>query len=381
MKRPLVERYEALVRDRGLHPDASQREGVKKLQGLVDALGKGRAPAAPLPRVLSAFFWQEVRPRGLYLWGNVGRGKTMLMNLFFDMAPVEKKRRAHFHAFMADVHDRLHRARRANAGGLADPVTQVAQGIAAETRLLCFDEFAVTDIADATILARLFSTLLAEGVVVVATSNVEPSRLYEGGRNRDLFLPFIALLQQHMDVLRLAGPVDYRAQQNCTGEVFFTPADERAHAALDALFFALAGVKHGAPATIEVKRRAVFIPQTAGRVARFRFFDVCGRPLAAGDYLALAQRFDAVIVDDAPILAPEQRNEARRFITLVDVLYEARTLLALSAAAEPERLYDAPHGAEAREFKRAVSRLAEMRGRPYLESCAAAKALAPLLAE
>ncbi|PPD44159.1 MAG: cell division protein ZapE [Methylocystis sp.] len=381
MNGPLIERYEALVRERGLHPDDSQREAVKKLQALLDALKKGRAPAAPLPRVLSAFFWQEERPRGLYLWGGVGRGKTMLMNLFFDMAPVEKKRRAHFHAFMADVHDRLHRARKAASAGVADPVTQAARQIAAETRLLCFDEFAVTDIADASILARLFATLFTEGVVVVATSNVEPSRLYEGGRNRDLFLPFIALLQQHMDVMHLAGPVDYRARQDCIGEVFFTPADENAHAALDALFFALTGVRSGAPATIEVKRRTVFIPQTSGRVARFRFADVCGRPLAAGDYLALARRFDAIIVDDAPILAPEQRNEARRFIMLVDVLYEARALLALSAAAEPEHLYHAPHGAEAREFQRAVSRLTEMRARSYLESCAVADALAPLLTD
>ncbi|WP_442753379.1 cell division protein ZapE [Methylocystis sp. JAN1] len=369
MKRPLLERYDTLVVERDLRPDAYQREAVKKLQALVDLLAKGQAPAAPLPKVLRAFFWQEQRPRGLYLWGPVGRGKTMLMNLFFDMAPVEKKRRAHFHGFMADVHDRLHRLRREAVGGLVDPVTRVAQEIASETRLLCFDEFSVTDIADAMILARLFATLFAENVLVVATSNVEPSKLYDGGRNRDLFLPFIALLQERMDVMRLAAPMDYRAQQDCAGGVFFAPADAPARAAMDALFLSLTGGAHGAPVTIDVKQRAIFIPQAAGRVARMGFAEICGQPHSAADYLAIAERFDAVMLEDVPVLAPEQRNEARRLIMLVDVLYEAHALLALSAAAEPEYIYDAPHGAEAREYRRTVSRLAEMRSRAYLEAC------------
>lgn len=373
----LIDRYNSLVSDGALQSDASQSEAVQKLQALVDALGGKRATGAGLTRTLTSIFrrGETAALRGLYLWGGVGRGKTTLMNLFFEAAPVERKRRTHFHPFMADVHERLHRFRQ-NAGACGDdPVSCVAQEIAHETRLLCFDEFAVHDIADATILARLFSTLFASGVIVVATSNVEPSRLYEGGRNRDLFLPFIALLQKRMEVLRLDAPVDYRARKNCVGEVYFTPADAQANAALDALFLSLTGVTHGAPATIEVKRRAIFIPQAAGRVARLSFAEICGRPLAAGDYLALSQRFDTMIIDDVPIIAPEQRNEARRFIMLIDVLYDARALLAVSAAAEPHDLYHGQHGPEAREFQRAASRLTEMRARDYLEKCAARLAL------
>ncbi len=364
----LVQQYEALVAEGELERDTSQRAAIEKLQALADALDGRRATRVGFMRALSAPFRKQERPtRGLYLWGPVGRGKTLLMNLFFGALAVKKKRRAHFHTFMADVHERLHRLRQ-NAGVCdTDPVSCVAREIARETRVLCFDEFAVHDIADATILARLFSALLADGVVVVATSNVEPSRLYEGGRNRDLFLPFIALLEEKMEVVRLAAPNDYRQQQNGFGEVYLTPADARAKAAIDALFLLLADGAQAGPTTIDVKRRKIEIPLAAGRVARFSFAELCGRALAAADYLALAERFDAVIVEDVPIIAPEQRNEARRFIMLVDVLYEARALLVISAAGEPHELYHAPHGAEAREFERAASRLIEMRGRDYLE--------------
>jgi len=379
MTRPLVERYDALVVERGLHPDASQREVVQKLQNLLEALRGGPGDnSGRLGGFLRALVGKRKEPRGLYLWGSVGRGKTMLMDLFFDMAAVDKKRRAHFHGFIADVHERLHRLRKDAPAGVADPVTRVAQEIAAETRLLCFDEFAVADIADASILARLFVTLFAEGVVVVATSNVEPSRLYEGGRNRDLFLPFIALLEEKLEVRRLSASMDYRARGDCAGDVYFTPADERAHAAMDMLFLSLTGARHGAPTTIELKRRTFFIPQAVGRVARAGFADLCGRPHAASDYMLLAQRFDVVMIDDVPVLTPEQRNEARRLITLIDMLYEAHTLVALSAAAEPEGLYRAPEGAEAHEFQRAASRLTEMRSRAYIDRCAAGKALTSL---
>ena len=369
-------RYDALVAQGVLQREPSQLAVIDKLEALLERISHPPAQNQGwMQRALSAIKRADTTPRGLYLWGGVGRGKTMMMDFFFDAAPIEKKRRAHFHSFMSDVHERLHRARKNAQNDGADPVSRVAQEIAAQTELLCFDEFAVTDIADATILARLFSTLFAAGVIVVATSNVEPARLYEGGRNRDLFLPFIALLQQRMDVLRLETPFDFRAQKDCTGDVYITPVGAEATAALDALFLALTGATHGAPATIEIKRRAIFLPQVVGRVARAPFVDLCGRALAAGDYLALAQKFDAVIFDDVPLMGIEQRNEARRLIMLIDVLYEARALLALSAAAEPLALYQAAHGAEAREFHRAASRLNEMRSQSYLENTVAGRAL------
>lgn len=365
----IIEKYDALVAKGALERDASQRAAIETLQALADALVGRKPKGAGLRQAILATLRPRPRPvRGLYLWGSVGRGKTFLMNLFFDALPVEKKRRAHFHAFMVDVHDRLHRLRRRPKGCDSDPVTCVAQEIAQETRVLCFDEFAVNDIADATILARLFSSLLASGVVVVATSNVEPSRLYEGGRNRDLFLPFIALLQERLDILRLEAASDYRQRREHLGEVYFMPADCRARAAIDALYATLADGAVETPITIEVKRRRIEIPHTAGRVARMNFAALCGQALSAADYMALAEKFDAVIVENVPTLAPEQRNEARRFITLIDVLYEARALLIVSAAAEPFDLYRAAFGAEAREFERAASRLIEMRGKDYIEA-------------
>ncbi len=372
---PIVEKYDALVAEGALERDESQRAAVEKLQALADALSGRRPRSANLAQALLAKFRPHARrPSGLYLWGQVGRGKTFLMNLFFSELPIDRKRRAHFHAFMADVHDRLHRLRRNPVGCDADPVTCIAREIAKEARVLCFDEFAVNDIADATILARLFSSLLASGVVVVATSNVEPSRLYEGGRNRDLFLPFIALLQEHMDVVRLEASSDYRQRREDLGKVYFSPADSRAKAAIDALYATLADGAAETPATIEVKRRRIEIAQAAGRVARFTFTALCGQAFSATDYMALAEKFDAVVLEDVPILVPEQRNEARRFITLIDIFYEARVLLIMSAAAEPCELYHGVSGAEAREFERAASRLIEMRGKDYVQARAPIKA-------
>jgi len=369
----LLDRYDALVASGAFARDGAQVAALERLDRLATALyRRGGAPAAGAltARVLSLFSRRRApapAARGLYLWGGVGRGKTMVMDLFFEALQAEKKRRAHFHAFMADVHDRLHRARRAGAC-LCDPVARVAQEIAGETRVLCFDEFCVNDIGDATILARLFSGLFDAGVAVVATSNVEPSRLYEGGRNRDLFLPFIGLLQERMEVLRLDARADYRLTKQDVGEVFFTPADERARACVDALFRKACRGAAPAPAKIDVKRRTIEIPLAADGVARFSFGQICGRPLGAADYMAIAERYETIVVENVPVMNMERRNEARRFITLVDLLYEAKRRLVISAEAEAEALYRAEHGNEAREFARVVSRLAEMRSREWASS-------------
>jgi cell division protein ZapE len=304
--------------------------------------------------------------RGVYLWGNVGRGKTTLMDLFFDAASVQRKRRVHFHAFMSEVHDRLHRTRR-NGNGGGDPVSQVAQELARETRLVCFDEFSVSDIADATILARLFSELFAAGVIVVATSNVEPRRLYEGGRNRDQFLPFIDLLLEHMEVVHLDARADFRMEKKCVGEVYFKTTDPQARSAAQAQLTAHMGAGAFAPTSLHIKGRKIEIPQAHGKIARFNFSQICGRPLGAADYLALTKSFDIIIVDDVPAMNFDRRNEAKRFMTLVDVLYDAKIKLILSAEAEPGDLYRSEQGAEALEFPRTVSRLIEMRSRQYLE--------------
>jgi cell division protein ZapE len=374
---PLLARYDALAASGAIARDDAQLAVLLKLEHLAKTLNanaRNRQTGFALARralSLLAFMQKPASPpRGLYIWGGVGRGKTTLMDLFFEALEMDQKRRAHFHAFMADVHERLHRARKFAQSGAAssDPVTQVAEAIAKETRVLCFDEFSVTDIADAMILARLFAALLADGVVVVATSNVEPSRLYEGGRNRELFLPFIALLKERLDVVHLDARTDFRLEKRGFGQVYYAPADEEAKRAIDELFYKLTGRERGEPTTIEVKRRRIGVPEAAGRVARFDFYDLCGTPLGAADYMAIARNFDTIIVERVPAMGVERRNEAKRFITLVDVLYEAKVRLVLSAQTQPGDLYSADYGHEAQEFRRTASRLIEMRSEEYLQS-------------
>jgi cell division protein ZapE len=351
----LLAQYRDAITRGELRLDAAQENAVHRLNELARALVQ--KPAFIL------FGKKPPPPRGLYIWGDVGRGKTFLMDLFFGAAKVAKKRRAHFNRFMVDVHARIH-AERQRAGS-SDPIPVIARALAAEARLLCFDEFQVTDVADAMILGRLFDRLFAEGVTIVATSNTPPDRLYEGGLNRQLFLPFIAQIQQRLEVVELNGPTDYRLQRISGITVYMTPLGPDADAAMDAAWQRLTDTRHGKPASLPVLGRNVSVPQAARHVARFNFRDLCAQPLAAADFLTVAQEFHTLLMDHIPELSPENRNEARRFILLIDTLYDEGVKLVCSAAAAPDFLYPRGDGSEA--FRRTASRLAEMQSEDYLK--------------
>jgi cell division protein ZapE len=300
---------------------------------------------------------------GLYLVGEVGRGKSMLMDLFFACAEVPRKQRIHFHEFMQHrVHARIH-AWKKKHGDTADPIPPLADSIAAEAALLCFDEFQVHDIADAMILGRLFQALFARGTVVVATSNTAPNDLFKGKPGRDAFLPFIALINRRLDVLVLEAARDYRRQRVIEMPSWHMPADGRAEAALDAAFRELTGQDHGDPMRLSLLGRSIEIPQAAEGVARFDFDDLCGKPLGPADYLLLATHFHTLVLDGIPRLGAENFDKVRRFITLVDALYEHRVKLVASAAAAPDRLYE--RGENAAMFERTASRLHEMQSRDW----------------
>lgn len=367
-------RYRAAVKAGTVQEDPLQIDALKRLETLQTELA-GYVPAgAEPPRWLG---WlkrdrRPVRPKGLYIHGSVGRGKSMVMDLFFAAAPVQKKRRVHFHAFMAEIHARLHILRREHKDGLADPLAKVAEEVAAQTWLLCFDEFVVNDIADAMILGRLFQALFDRGVVMVATSNFPPGMLYKDGLHRDRFEPFIALLEQTVETLTLDGPRDYRRLRRLGEPVYFAPLGPDTSKALDAAFEDLTDEKRGQPDSFSVHGRTVPVPQAARGVARFNFDDLCAKPLGASDYLALAQKYHTVILDHVPLLSPANHNEARRFITLIDALYEAKTKLIMGAEAFPDALY--PDGRGAFEFQRTASRLMEMQSEDYRLLPAAAAA-------
>lgn len=366
----VLDLYYDLVASGSLERDPAQEEALTRLDELARRLHDYKLPGKPNP--LRRLFGPRHRHpdiRGLYIWGAVGRGKTMIMDLFFEAVPVARKRRVHFHAFMADVHARIHDYRQKLKRGEVkgeDPIAPVAHDLSRKSALLCFDEFAVTDIADAMILGRLFTALFSHGVVVVSTSNVVPDKLYENGLNRALFIPFIQLLQERMEVLELQSRTDFRLEKLSHEPVYHVPADGVAKRKIDRTFKTLTGLDHGRPGVVEVLGRKVKVPECAGGVARFRFADLCEQPLGATDYLKIAREFHTVIIEEIPVMDEANRNEAKRFINLIDALYDLHVKLVASAAAEPTGLYLGKSGHEAFQFDRTVSRLIEMRSTEYL---------------
>ena len=355
----VLEQYERRLALAQLDADDAQREAARRLDRLAKELAGYRPQRVGL---LAGFLRPRAAPpRGVYLHGAVGRGKTMLMDLFFEAVSFAPKRRLHFHEFMAEAHERIQRGRATTDG---DPIPFVAGEIAAETSLLCLDELTITDIADAMIVARLFKVLFERGLVVVATSNAAPRRLYWDGLNRQLFLPFIALIEQNLDVVELRAQKDFRLEKLSGRQLYFVPCDSEARAGVEDHWRRLTDGHAAAPAALEVMGRAVEVPLASKGVARFSFDDLCERALGANDYLHIARAFHTVIVEDIPMLTPDRRNAARRLIHLIDALYDSRVCLIASAAAEPDELYPAGDGAVL--FERTASRLMEMRSEAYL---------------
>jgi cell division protein ZapE len=362
--------YRARIAAGEIDSDPAQAAAAECLQDLWAKLrGYNPHPAKPpngwVGRLLHRKQVEELEdhPNGLYLVGDVGRGKSMLMDLFFDAADVPRKKRIHFHEFMQDAHRRFHQIKRDNPN-IADPIPPLADIIASEAALLCFDEFQVHDIVDAMILGRLFEALFERLVVVVATSNTTPDDLFKGKPGRDAFLPFIALLKKHLDVLMLEGARDYRRERVHGLKAWYVPANRQADAALDHVFSKLAEGSTPHSTSLEVSGRKLTVPLTANGAARFDFAALCGVPLGPGDYLALATHYPVILIDGIPSLSPDNFDEARRFVTLVDAMYEHRVKLYATAAALPDDLYRSGEGSKI--FERTASRLEEMQSEEYL---------------
>ena len=353
-----VHTFRTLVATGELNDDTAQRFAVEKLQLLHTRIA-GYNAAKPKRVGLGVFGWGRERItqgkiQGLYLYGGVGRGKSMLMDLFFYTAEVEKKRRVHFHEFMQEVHEGIHQARKKYD---KDPIEPVAAAIAESASLLCFDEMQIADITDAMIVGRLFEKLFARGVVIVATSNRHPDELYKDGLNRHLFVPFIEMIKDNLEVYHLASDVDHRLMGVKVPELYHTPLDEVSAREMDKAWQVLTEGQ-GAPLTLKVKGRDVVIPSFFDGTGRFTFAQLCETPLGAGDYLAISKAVDVLLLDDIPKMSKEKGNEAKRFILLIDTLYEAKVRLICSAADVPNRLYQEGRGAW--QFKRTTSRLEEM---------------------
>ena len=354
----LLSAYDALVAAGELRPDAEQAAAARRLDALAAELEH--------PRTKGLFRRRPVPPRGLYLWGDVGRGKSMLMDLFFANVAIERKRRVHFAEFMLEVHGRIAIERRKEQG---DPIVPVANALAEEARLLAFDEMMVTNSPDAMILSRLFTALIESGVTVVTTSNRAPGDLYKNGLNREHFLPFIALIEARLDVVALNGPVDYRRDRLGQQDTWLVPNGPKATADLSAAFFRLTDYPpedrdHVPSEDILVQGRTLHVPKSLKGVAVFSFKRLCAEARGSADYLAIARRYHTVILVGIPMLGPENRNEAARFVSLIDALYEHKVKLLAAADAQPDALY--PTGDGRFEFQRTVSRLEEMRSEEYL---------------
>jgi cell division protein ZapE len=362
--------YRAKLQRGELKPDPAQELAAEKFESLYHALRTYQPSSGPVGWKarfgLARRVEEPTPPVGLYIYGDVGRGKSMLMDLFYSTAPVKAKKRIHFHEFMRDFHAEVHRWRQTKSNSDADPIPPLAKKIAEDSWLLCLDELEIHDITDAMIVGRIFGELFKAGAVVITTSNRHPDDLYKNGLQRDRFLPFIALIKEKLDLLHLQSDTDYRLGRIKGAPIYHAPLNGETAQAVDDLFTRLADGRPVKEDKIHVSGRDIPVPMAAGDVARFDFEDLCGKPLGPGDYLQIATLYDAVVITNVPTLGVENKDKARRFVTLIDALYDHRTMVVISAAAPPETLY--PEGQGAFEFQRTVSRLMEMQSEEYLRS-------------
>lgn len=360
--------YDHYVQSGKIQNDSAQREVLTALQALSESFAEPRKNGSMLGRLFNKIP-ASASARSIYIWGSVGRGKSMLMDLFFDSVTMDRKRRVHFHAFMQEVHARIHDLRKewAREKSGVDPVIQLARQIAEETSLLCFDELQATDVADATLLYRLFSELFTSGVIMVSTSNRPPESLYTGEIQKERFVKFIALVREHMQVISLASPRDYRHMQlKSLTQMYYSPLGTAADQFIETTITAICTNPHPQHGAVMMHGRKVSFDLYDDMIGRFRFRDLCEAALGAGDYLAITKRLDTMILTDIPRIPPEKRNEAKRFVMLIDALYEHKVKLICTAETAPDAIYSEGDGAF--EFQRTVSRLAEMQSQKWIDN-------------